>query len=110
MISLYHAIGADRVTGEVNNGGDLIEALLRKFDPDVSFYPVRATHGKITRAEPIAALYEKGRVHHVGEFPQLEDEMTSFAPGTSRHSPDRMDALVWALTELSDHGERFILA
>lgn len=110
VISLYHAIGADRVTGEVNNGGDLIEALLRKFDPDVSFHPVRATHGKLTRAEPIAALYEKGRVHHVGEFPQLEDEMTSFAPGTSRRSPDRMDALVWALTELSDHGERFILA
>ena len=110
VIALYHSSGADRVTGEVNNGGDLIEALLRKFDPDVSFRPVRATRGKLTRAEPIAALYEKGKVHHVGEFTQLEDEMTSFAPGTSRHSPDRMDALVWALTELSDSGPRFILA
>ncbi len=110
VIALYHSLGADRVTGEVNNGGDLIEALLRKFDPDVSFRPVRATRGKLTRAEPIAALYEKGRVHHVGEFAELEDEMTGFAPGTSRHSPDRMDALVWALTELSDSGQRFILA
>lgn len=110
VIDLYHRIGADRVTGEVNNGGDLIEALLRKFDPDVSFRPVRASHGKLVRAEPAAALYEKGKVHHVGEFPLLEEEMISFAPGTSSHSPDRMDALVWALTELADSGQRFILA
>lgn len=110
VISLYHRLSADRVTGEVNNGGDLIEALLRKFDPDVSFHPVRATRGKLIRAEPVAALYEKGRVHHVGEFPLLEEEMISFAPGTAVHSPDRMDALVWALTELSDSGQRFILA
>ncbi|MBE6390812.1 MAG: DNA-packaging protein [Lentisphaerae bacterium] len=110
VISLYHRLGADRVTGEVNNGGDLIEALLRKFDPDVSFHPVRASRGKTVRAEPIAALYEKGKVHHVGEFPLLEEEMISFAPGSSIHSPDRMDALVWAITELSENSQRFILA
>lgn len=110
VISLYHRLGADRVTGEVNNGGDLIEALLRKFDPDVSFRPVRASRGKLIRAEPVAALYEKGKVHHVGEFPLLEEEMISFSPGNAKHSPDRMDALVWALTELADSGQRFILA
>ena len=110
VVNLYYELHADRVTGEVNNGGDLIEALLRKTDPDISFRPVRASRGKLVRAEPVAALYEKGRVHHVGEFPLLEEEMISFSPGNSRNSPDRMDALVWALTELADSGQRFILA
>ena len=110
VIKLYHELHADRVAGEVNNGGDLIEALLRKLDPDISFRPVRASRGKIIRAEPVAALYEKGKVHHAGEFPLLEEEMVSFAPGTATKSPDRMDALVWALTELADSGQRFILA
>ena len=110
VIALYHELNADRVAGEVNNGGDLIEALLRKLDPDVSFRPVRASRGKIIRAEPVAALYEKGKVHHAGEFPLLEEEMISFSPAVSRNSPDRMDALVWALTELADNGQRFILA
>ena len=110
VVNLYYEQRADRVVGEVNNGGDLIEALLRKIDPDISFRPVRASRGKLVRAEPIAALYEKGKVHHVGEFPLLEEEMVSFSPGNSRNSPDRMDALVWALTELADSGQRFILA
>ena len=110
VISLYHELDADRVVGEVNNGGDLIEALLHKLAPELSFRPVRASRGKIIRAEPAAALYERGLVHHAGEFPLLEEEMTSYAPGNSKHSPDRMDALVWALTELADSGQRFILA
>ena len=110
VVNLYYELHADRVVGEVNNGGDLIEALLRKIDPDISFRPVRASRGKQVRAEPVAALYEKGRVHHAGEFPLLEEEMISYSPGNSKNSPDRMDALVWALTELADSGQRFILA
>ena len=110
VVKLYREFDADRVVGEVNNGGDLIEGLLRQVDPDIAFRAVRATRGKIIRAEPAAALYEKGRVHHVGRFPELEEEMTGFAPLMATKSPDRMDALVWALAELSKGGQRFILA
>lgn len=110
VIDLYNKFDADRVIGETNNGGDLIEALLRSIDPDVSYRSVSASRGKITRAEPVAALYEKGRVHHVGAFNELEDELTSYAPLTATKSPDRMDALVWAITELSKGGSGFILA
>lgn len=110
VVTLYRELDGDRVIGEVNNGGDLIEGLLRQVDPDIAFRAVRATRGKIVRAEPAAALYEKGRVHHVGVFPELEEEMTGFAPLTATKSPDRMDALVWALAELAKDGQRFILA
>lgn len=110
VVKLCREFEADRVIGEVNNGGDLIEGLLRQIDPDIPFRAVRASRGKIIRAEPAAALYEKGRVHHVGSFPDLEEEMTGFAPLTATKSPDRMDALVWALTELAKGGQRFILA
>lgn len=103
-IDLYWAYSADRVVAEVNNGGEMIEALLRDIDPQVSYTPVRATRGKILRAEPIAALYEKGRVHHSGAFPLLEDQMCNFTGAVDEKSPDRLDALVWALTQLS--GER----
>ena len=101
-MKLYHDVKADRVIGEVNNGGDMIESLLRTVDPNVSYEAVTATRGKLIRAEPIAALYEQGRVHHVGAFPELEDQMCDFDPLTSPRSPDRMDALVWAMTKLSD--------
>lgn len=100
-IDLYWAYSADRVVAEVNNGGEMIEALLRDIDPQVSYCPVRATRGKILRAEPIAALYEKGRVHHSGAFPLLEDQMCNFTGAVDEKSPDRLDALVWALTQLS---------
>ena len=110
VVQLYHELNADRVIGEVNNGGDLIENLLRQIDPDLSYHDVRATRGKILRAEPVAALYEKGRVHHVGRFPDLEDQMTGYSPLYAAKSPDRMDALVWALTELMRGGSRMILA
>ena len=89
---------ADRVIGEINNGGDLVETNLRTVDKDVRFMSVHASRGKVTRAEPIAALYEKGRVKHVGEFPELEDQLCSWNPDLLDQlgeSPDRMDALVW---------------
>lgn len=91
---------ADRIVAEVNQGGDLVEELIRLADPQAAFSAVRATRGKLVRAEPIAALYERGRVRHVGAFPDLESQMTSFT-GTGREaSPDRLDALVWALSFL----------
>ncbi len=98
-IAAYREHHADRIVAEVNNGGEMVEATLRVVDPNVSYSAVRATRGKITRAEPVSALYEQGRVHHVGVFSQLEDQMCTFAPG-SAGSPDRLDALVWAMTEL----------
>jgi phage terminase large subunit-like protein len=97
----------DRIVAEVNNGGDLVEAILRTKHLELAFKSVYATRGKIRRAEPIAALYEQHRVHHVGSFPQLEEQMTEYTPLTAdeQDSPDRMDALVWALWELSDPEE-----
>lgn len=92
--------GADRIVAEVNNGGDLVEVTIRTVDPLASYRSVHATRGKKIRAEPISALYEQGKVHHVGCFPMLEDQMTTYDPATSKKSPDRMDALVWLLTEL----------
>ena len=108
VVKLYHELEADRVAGEVNNGGDLIENLLREFDPDLSFTAVRATRGKFIRAEPVAALYEKGKVSHAGMFRDLEDELTGYNPLTSVKSPDRLDALVWALTELARPVSRLV--
>ena len=96
------------MVGEVNNGGDLIENLLREFDPDISYRAVRATRGKFVRAEPVAALYEKGKVSHTGVFRELEDELTGYTPSMSQKSPDRMDALVWAVTELLRPAPRFV--
>ncbi len=94
----YHTHNADRIVAETNNGGEMVELTIRTVDGAVSYKAVHASRGKRTRAEPVAALYEQGRVHHVGSFPQLEDEMTEWVPGDA--SPNRMDALVWALTEL----------
>jgi len=103
---------ADRIVAETNNGGDLVEAMVRgvtiEGKPEglnVSYSKVTATRGKQVRAEPISALYEQGRVHHVGTFVKLEDEMCDWDPVTASKSPDRMDALVWALTELSSDGD-----
>lgn len=98
-IAAFEKHQGDRVIGEVNNGGDLVEANLRSVDPAIPFKSVRASRGKQTRAEPISSYYEQGRIHHVGTFPALEDQMCDWVPGEGR-SPDRVDALVWALTEL----------
>jgi len=97
-IALYGDLRADRIVAEVNNGGEMVGQVIRSIDPSVSYKAVTASRGKQTRAEPIASFYEQGRVHHVGDFELLEDQMTSWVPGEK--SPDRMDALVWALTEL----------
>lgn len=97
---VYRDHRADRVVAEINFGGDMVESVLRATDGNLSYKPVHASRGKQIRAEPIAALYERGLVHHVGNFPLLEDEMTLWVPGMGMLSPNRLDALVWALTEL----------
>lgn len=99
-IQEYRHYHADAIVCEVNNGGDLVVANIHNVNRNVRVIPVRATRGKFVRAEPAANLYEQGRVHHVGQFAELEDQMVSWDPQTSKKSPDRMDALVWALWEL----------
>jgi len=99
-INTFYEWEADRIVAEVNNGGDLVERLIRNYDFNVPYRSVRATRGKILRAEPISALYEQRRVHHVGVFSELESQMCSYT-GENNTSPDRLDALVWGLTELS---------
>jgi len=97
----YRSYDADRVIGEVNNGGDLVEANLRSINADISYEAVRASRGKAVRAEPVSSLYQQGRIHHVGVFGKLEDQMTDWNPlDNTADSPDRMDALVWAITWL----------
>jgi phage terminase large subunit-like protein len=108
-IALYRALEADRIVVEVNQGGEMARAVLSEVDASVPVSDVRATRGKVLRAEPVAALYEQGRVKHAGGFPELEDQMAAFgADGLSDgRSPDRVDALVWAVTALalSNEGE-----
>jgi phage terminase large subunit-like protein len=99
-IDAYYTYQADRVVAEVNQGGDMVEHTLRTQDDSVSYKAVRASRGKRTRAEPIAAMDERGHIHHVGVHPILEDQMCSFDALSGRASPDRVDARVWALTEL----------
>jgi len=102
-IDLYYRLDADCIVAEVNNGGDMIEAVIRGIDPNIPYKAVRATRGKVLRAEPVAALYEQEKVHHVGVLVDLEDQMIGYNPalGSAQKSPDRLDALVWAITELS---------
>lgn len=101
VIQAYRDFDADAIIPEINNGGDMVEYLIQSVVTSgmrPRILPVHASRGKLTRAEPVAALYEKGQIHHVGSFSTLEDEMCEWIPGKS--SPNRMDALVWALTEL----------
>lgn len=102
----YYKHNADRIVGEVNNGGDMVEYTVKTIDRNVPFKKVHASRGKQLRAEPISALYEQGRVHHVGMFAELEDQMCEWVPGDK--SPDRLDALVWALTELMVDTKEFV--
>lgn len=103
-VAAYRSHRADRIIAEINNGGEMVETTVRSVDPGVPYTAVHASRGKVVRAEPVAAFYEQGRVHHVGTFPILEDQMCAFTSDFSRsvagYSPDRLDALVWALTEL----------
>lgn len=101
VAKLYHDRRADRVVAEVNNGGDLVESNLRTLgDANISYKAVHASRGKEIRAEPVAGLYEQGKVHHIGAFPQLEDQLTQWNPMEGGRSPNRLDWLVWAFTEL----------
>ncbi|HUX56226.1 MAG TPA: terminase family protein [Bacteroidales bacterium] len=98
----YTTWKADRMVAEVNNGGDLVETVIRNIDRNVSYKGVHASRGKVTRAEPVVALYEQKRVHHVGVLSKLEDQMTSWAGNMGEKSPDRVDALCWCVTFLMD--------
>lgn len=98
-INTYHLYKADRIVAEVNQGGDLVERVLRTKDDNISYKRVSAMKGKVARAEPVAALYEQGKVFHMKHFGKLEDQMCSYVPG-DRKSPDRLDALVWGLTDI----------
>lgn len=101
-VTLYHKYEADVLVCESNFGGDMVEGTVKSVDPRVPVKLVRASRGKMARAEPIATLMEKGRIHHVGEFPKLEDELCSFVKTLSHNqpSPNRYDAYVWAMSEL----------
>jgi phage terminase large subunit-like protein len=103
-IGLYHRHKADRIVAEINNGGEMVASTIRMIDSNVSFKAVHATRGKVVRAEPCSALYEQSRVHHVGTFARLEDQLCSFTSdfnrGAAGYSPDRLDALIWCLSEL----------
>jgi phage terminase large subunit-like protein len=102
-IAVWRRLEADALVAEVNQGGDMVRTVIHGIDRGVPVVPVRATRGKWLRAEPVAALYEQGRVKHAGCFAALEDEMCDFGiDGLSNgRSPDRLDALVWAVTTLA---------
>ena len=99
-VNAYHDFKADRIIGETNNGGEMVEHVIRSIDKNIPFKAVHASRGKVTRAEPISALTEQGKIHHVGCFPVLEDQMCEYDPRTAKFSPDRMDSAVWGFTEL----------
>jgi phage terminase large subunit-like protein len=101
-VGLYHKLGADLIVAESNYGGQMVQHVIRSIDPNVPVKLVHASRGKHVRAEPISALYEQGRIAHVGAFPELEDEMCLMTSNgyMGERSPNRLDALVWAFTEL----------
>ena len=107
-VQVYSAHQADRIVAEGNFGGDMVEQTIRTvrdehdrpIGANVPFTKLTASRGKAARAEPVSALYEQGKVHHVGAFPELEDELCGWEPNSGQRSPNRLDALVWALTEL----------
>lgn len=102
VCTAYEDHKADRIVAETNNGGDMVAATIRTVNPKAAIREVTASRGKHTRAEPVAALYEQGKVKHVGSFSALEDQLCTWVPGEAggNESPDRLDALVWALTDL----------
>ena len=99
-ISVFDDLDADKIIAEINFGGTLVEEVLRTVRRNIPYETITASRGKTARAEPVAALYEQGRVHHAGSFPALEDQMVNWVPGQLTKSPDRADALVWALSNL----------
>jgi phage terminase large subunit-like protein len=107
-VDAYREWGADRIVAETNFGGAMVKHVIKSVDASVPFKEVKASRGKIARAEPISALYEEGKVSHVGTLPDLEDQMCAMTPSgfIGEGSPDRADALVWAITELSGKTRR----
>ena len=99
VVSAYYRHRADRVLGEANFGGDMVENTIRTIDPNISYKAVHASRGKVVRAEPVAAIYEQNRVFHARAMPELEDQLCMWTPD-SNWSPDRMDAMVWGVSEL----------
>ncbi len=101
-VAAHHEFAADQIVVETNMGGEMAKAVIRQVDANVPIRAVTATRDKVLRAGPVSALYEQGRVRHVGSFPKLEDQMTSYVGGRPRagRSPDRLDALVWAISDL----------
>jgi phage terminase large subunit-like protein len=106
-VTAYYRHSANKIVAEANNGGEMVQLVINQVDASVPVELVHASRGKATRAEPIAAIYEQGRAHHVGAYPSLEDEMCLWMPGDS--SPNRMDALVWAITKLSS-GSNWVMS
>lgn len=106
-VNAYREFAADRIIAERNFGGAMVQHVIKTVDPSASYKEVTASRGKVARAEPVAALYEQGRVSHIGSFPELEDQMCQIDPSgfIGEGSPDRVDALVWALTELLVEGQ-----
>ncbi|WP_371396222.1 DNA-packaging protein [Fretibacter rubidus] len=99
-IGLWESYGADYILAEVNQGGEMVALTLKTIDPEAIVKTVHASRGKAVRAEPVAALYEQGRVKHVRTYSELEDELCTLGTESLKHSPDRADALVWAVTDL----------
>lgn len=100
-VQAYFDYKADRIVAEINKGGDMVERIIKSIDPHIAYKSVRATRGKGIRAEPVAALYEQRRVFHQKHFKELEEQLCTYIPGVTSKSPDRLDALVWAITELA---------
>lgn len=107
-ILAYRDFNADRIVFEANQGGETWRTIVNGIDPQAATKEVHASRGKFARAEPVAARYEQGRVHHVGIFTDLEDQMCNYVVGVSKDSPDRMDALVWGVTDLDSRSYRDI--
>ena len=107
IIAQYDSLEADLVIVEDNNGGDWISAALKSVRKNLPVKSIKASRGKQARAEPIAALYEQGRVFHAMPMPDLEDQLCGWVPDTGEASPDRLDALVWALTALSQERRKY---
>ena len=107
-VAVYEELQANRIICESNFGGEMVAATLKATGTNARVEMVTASRGKQIRAEPIVSLYEQGKVHHVGDFPQLEDQCCGWEPLESSFSPDRLDALVWACTKLADRRAAFM--
>jgi PBSX family phage terminase large subunit len=110
VVMLYYKWSADRVIGEGNQGGEMVRSNINNVDPDIKVDMVHAKQGKLLRAEPVSGLYEQDRVHHVGSFPKLEEQMTHYTGEPGQESPNNLDACVYALSELKQTKRKFAVA